>query len=428
MLALAGEALRVERSTAAPVGAADGPARAAVAQVAAVVVSFARFTTVYAEQAREPGTWAPVGSQRWRSLVEQLDALLESTDRTTRGTDLTTRPVPASAEESLAGALDRWRNAVDQVGVHRGEVGGVADRDVRLTARGLMFVHAAAAVDAGAAGHLDLNRVHMSAAQRWDAAATGWVSSVRVPGRPSPTLAGATSDLTRALNDFCGEVRAGRARPQDTAALAHFVRTQVPRIAGEHVTTVAALIDQDAAIVPARRMVDAALAAAARLTPASVTAGVTAGVTTKTSAATAPVTSSGTSSVTRDRSRVSVSLAEAARRGRWVPLPASSPLAADLTGNAETARRFSRAAATAEAAVPRSPAPLGEAFDRAKGLLGGGAGRDSEASEARLVSAAAFSRSTRQNLTPTDHAPAERVTPWPGPGRAVTSDDPHRTR
>ncbi len=423
LLAAAGEAMRVERSTASPAGSADGAARAAGVQVAAVVVSFARFTTAYAEQAREPGTAAKVARHPWRSLVERLDCLLEGTDRTTRATDLTLRPVPASAEESVAGVLDRWRSSVDEVNAHRVEVGGLADRDVRLTARGLMFIHAAAAVGASSRGDAELNRLHrlhMGAARGWDYAAAGWSGAIRVPGRPSPTLGSATGDLTRALTAAAARVRAGRSRPQDAQALSHFLRTQVPRIAAEYCDTVAVVVQREHALVPARRMVEAARSETAahpgpRGEPLVDAADTVATV--------------DSAQVSRDVPRVSVELADAARRGRWVTLASASALASDLTQRTEDAYRASRAVVAAEVALPWTPPPLGDAYDRAGGLPVGGAGLDPEAAQARLVAAAGFSRSTRQSLAAgPGQGAGQSAPPLCHPDRELISDSPQRHR
>lgn len=406
-LAAAGDAMRVERPV-SRAGMDDEVGSNAEAQVAATVAAFARLTTVYAEQAVVPQTdggdgadrgGRPVEYRMWRDLVDRLDERTAGTDPRTRGNTLTGRPLPDTEELSLAGAMSRWRAAVEALSASSDEVGGISGADLDGVAHGMAMLHAAAAA-AGAVGDNLGGRdvwegVHAGAAQSWMAAADGWAGAVRLPGRSSTELTAATAALSAALGDHVGDVRAGRAgraTVEDSAALAHFLSTDAPRVAGTYRARVDQVVRGEQAFVPARRLVEAARAVPVldRLSGGGLV---------------------------QDRGRVSVEVAAAARRGRWVPLPAASPMAAALVTASRTAEQATGAAAGIVAvSVGALVKQQAAGYDRAGSLPDG---LDPEAAAARRSSGAGFSRPTSETLAAESSGK--------NPGRAPSTTGPTRS-
>lgn len=315
----AGDAMKGSRtlSSAADLGPQD--------RLLAHVESAARLTAAYAELAVAPMSSGATTAGRWLRLGEAARTAT-ITPLSERRSPVSAAPIPAVDEDTLAGSLDRWRRAALDVAA-----GGpaAASGDLPLIAAALSTVQSAA----DATGLRPSDRVDSTTI--WREAAAAWPSSVRIAGPAAFELRGATSALRADLVTFVQRTRRGDPDHAADEALAHFASRPGTRVvAVAYRDAVLEAVSTGRPVIAARRLAEVS------------------------------------------GPPLPAELAEAATKGRWVPLPPTSAPAQLIVSTTIAAADSSH-------------------YDR-----GGtpGLSLDAEAAAARMSSSAGFGRCTRDML------------------------------
>lgn len=294
----AGDALAVVRGT--QPGA--GPAFGTIDRALATLDHAARLTAVYAETSTAGIKYSHVDARRWLWISGHAQAAAASPDPTARSSSTGSTPIISSDDSSLVAALDRWRGAANDA---------LQPTD-SPTAR-LPLIAATLATTHSAAAALGINDgPHQAFADSWGAAANAWQGgAIRLPGPDHLELRTHTRNLRSALDGLVHQHQSGNVPPtagQDRHALAFFLEHQAPAIEAGYRDRTVQLVQSMRPIIAARAL--------ARATPGP----------------------------TPPR------LANAARAGKWIPLPPNSAQAQDLQ---KTTIAASRTLARPEEPLPQ---------------------------------------------------------------------------
>ena len=237
-------------------------------------------------------------------------------------------------DPTLAGVIARWKTAT--AAALTPESGAASSHGVRRVTEDLGLLATSSAVLAQAAGHLrvvDQGAGNVAAAalaaagEGWRKAAVSWPPHVRSGGRASEEQVEASVGLRNVLTAFLRD-GATWAKPEDIAArldpasaLADVRRgaAVAERLGYMYQDCVSALVHSEVLTIPAR-------------------------------------------AIARTEAALPMELLAAARRGQWVPLPASQPAAQNLLAAAGAAAGLSRDARLAVDVTSRGPGrpfPLG---------------------------------------------------------------------
>jgi len=325
-------------------------------RVLAAVESAARFTGAYAEHTSTRGANT---AARWLALSAQAGGLIETTP-VQRRSDSTATPILGSQEAPLVAAVDRWRRSAQAILAPSPQPSASLPR----VATSLAIVYAAAAQASDVSDH-DRGS-HRASARMWAAASKAWPPHVQIPGRPDEDLHHAVTALRAGL------VGAGRSAERDTATAAAL--QYADQLGTLYAARVVDVVDNRLAVISARRLV---------------------------------------SELERP---IPTDVIQAARSGRWVPLPTHANAAQAITS---TALAAVRQPGVLSAPVRTAQPELGmDRYTRDADPLTGGGTLDPEAAAARRASAAGFSRSTRAMLSSATNSPAVDRVPRSGPAQS----------
>ena len=285
LTAAAGDALHVVRGA----NTIPEPAWGTVDLALGNLNHLARITTVYAERS-DLARWDMRGTQ-WRRLTALTQNAMSHADPSLRFSDAGGIAIVSSDDVGLAASMSRWQAAA------RGALQPTESPTTHLPmiAAAMRTAHSAAAATG-------LGEHHHEHAARWADALNAWQSgALRLPGPDDPMLRMHTRALLASLDQtvatYQGDPRTAPVGEQLRHELGQFLQHQAPTLEVTYLQRVTQLVDSLRVTIAARALVP--------LTPRPVP----------------------------------VELANAARAGRWVPLPPSAPPATRILQTTAAVRR-----------------------------------------------------------------------------------------
>ena len=283
LTAAAGDALDVVRRA----NTIPQPAWGTVDLALGTLNHLARITTVYAERS-DLARWDMSGNQ-WQQLTALTQSAMTHTDPSLRFSDAGGMAILAPGDVGLVASLNRW---------HAAAMGALQPTESPTTH--LPMIAAAMRTAHSAAAATRLGKHHHEHAARWTRALDAWRSgAVRLPGPDDPMLRTHTRVLLTSLDQTVAAYQdgpAGSRAGEQRHELGQFLRHQGPTLQVAYLQRVTQLVNSSRVIIAARALT--------------------------------PVTAR----------PVPVELAQAARAGRWVPLPPSADPATHILGATTTIR------------------------------------------------------------------------------------------
>ncbi len=237
-------------------------------RILATLESAANLTAIYAEHQRA-GT-------RWLTLAHAAGDLIRH-DPAHRANPTASRSIVDPTDTTLAATLDRWYRAAR---VATAPTQGPS-RQLPMIGHTLAGIHRAAALTGGGPAHHD-------AARAWQASIGAWTAGIRLLGPDDPDLTHAAAALATALTTLHTDHHAGTADPADLLELRLVAGHAAPDIGRSYAARIEDAVRSDWLVIAARQL------------------------------------------LTHTPRPAPLDLTDAARHGRWVPLPSNSTPARHL--------------------------------------------------------------------------------------------------